>query len=83
LKHIFKNELGLNEANAEYLMKEMHSKLVYLDTGTRPVPIEELKECSQYCGLQWEVLQVSLESLRICIQDALDKLNRPGDLHEQ
>jgi hypothetical protein len=74
--HIFKNELGLNETNAEDLMREMHSKLIYLDTGTRPVPIEDLKDCSQYCGLPWEVLQVSLEPLRKCIQDALDKLHK-------
>ncbi len=80
--NIFKNELGLNEANAESLMTEMHSRLVYLDTGIRPVPIEDLKACSRYCGLPWEVLQVSLEPLRKCIQDALDKLYRSGVLHE-
>ena len=80
--NIFKNELGLNEANAEDLMREMHSKLVYLDTGIRPVPTEHLKDCSRYCGLPWEVLQVSLEPLRKCIQDALDKLHRSGELHE-
>ncbi len=81
-EHIFQNELGLNEANAEYLMREMHSKLVYLDTGLRPVPMEELEKCSQYCGLPLEVLQVSLEPLRQCIQDGLDKLIGPEDLHE-
>ncbi len=80
--HIFKNELGLNAANAKDLMGEMHSKLIYIDTGIRPVPIEDLKDCSQYCGLPWEVLQVSLEPLRKCIQDALDKLHKSGDLHE-
>ncbi|BHH84526.1 DUF1638 domain-containing protein [Desulforhopalus sp. 52FAK] len=80
--HIFKNELGLNEANAEGLMREMHSKLMYLDTGIKPVPIEDLKECSRYCGLPWEVLQVSLEPLRKCIQDAMDELHGSGGLHE-
>ena len=63
-------------------MREMHSKLIYLDTGTRPVPMKDLEDCSQYCGLPWEVLQVSLEPLRKCIQDALDKLHISRDLHE-
>lgn len=80
-KHIFRNELGLNETNAEDLMREMHRKLIYLDTGIRPVPIEELEACSQYCGLPFEVLQVTLEPLRECIQEALDKLQKPGAQH--
>lgn len=74
-RHIFKAELGLNQTNAASLMGEMHCKLVYLDTGVLPIPIDDLKDCSQYCGLSWEVLKVSLEPLRKNIQDAIDKLN--------
>ena len=74
-RHIFSVELGLNQANAASLMGEMHSKLVYLDTGVVPVPITDLKECSQYCGLPWETLQVSLDPLFKGIQSAWDKLN--------
>ena len=74
-RHIFSVELGLNKANAAGLMGEMHRKLVYLDTGVLPVPVDDLNECSRYCGLPWEVLTVSLEPLRTDIQSALDKLN--------
>ncbi|NTW87965.1 MAG: DUF1638 domain-containing protein [Desulfobulbaceae bacterium] len=73
-QHIFSIELGLNQVNATSLMGDMHKKLVYLDTGVVPVPMTELEECANYCGLPWESLQVSLEPLRAAIQDALDKL---------
>lgn len=70
--HIFSVELGLNQTNAAGLMGDMHRKLVYLDTGVLPVPVTELQECSDYCGLPWEILQVSLEHLRAVIQQALN-----------
>lgn len=72
--HIFSIELGLNQTNATGLMGEMHRKLVYLDTGVRPVPVTDLQKCSEYCGLHWEPLQVSMEPLRAAIQEALNKL---------
>lgn len=75
-KHIFTKELGLNRANAAGLMGDMHNKLVYLDTGVVPVPVSDLEECSQYCGLPWEIMQVSLEPLRAGIQKALDTLKK-------
>jgi len=72
--HIFSAELGLNQTNAAGLMGDMHRKLVYLDTGVLPVPVTELQECSDYCGLPWELLQVSLEPLRAAIQEALNNI---------
>jgi hypothetical protein len=72
--HIFSVELGLNQINAVGLMGDMHKKLIYLDTGVVPVPVTELQECANYCGLPWESMQVSLEPLRAAIQDALDSL---------
>jgi hypothetical protein len=73
-RHIFSVELGLNKINAADLMGDMHKKLVYLDTGGLPVPMTELQECSEYCGLSVELLQVSLEPLRDAIQEALEKI---------
>lgn len=75
-RHIFRVELGLNEANGASLMKDMHKKLVYLNTGVLPVPVDDLEACAQYCQLPWEVLEVSLESLRTCIQTGLDQLKK-------
>jgi len=70
-KEIFAKELGLNRDNATSLMQEMHRKLVYLDTGLAPAPETALKECAEYCGLPYEVQPVSLERLRLAIEEAL------------
>lgn len=70
-QRVFNLELGLNHDNAAGLMGDLHQKLVYLDTGISPVPESELRECSHYCGLPWEVLKVSLEHLRIAIDSAV------------
>jgi len=76
--HIFSVELGLNRENAAGLMGDMHSKLIYLDTGIVPVPKRDLDECSRYCGLPWEVMEVSLEPLLSSIRDALQRLEKGG-----
>jgi hypothetical protein len=73
-RQIFRTELGLNHENATDLMRDMHRKLVYLDTGLRPAPVEALQECAQFCGLPFEVFPVSLEPLRIAIQNALNTI---------
>ncbi len=73
-KHIFSKELGLNHTNAAGLMGDIHRKLIYLDTGLLPVPMDELEKCSQYCELPLKILPVSLEPLRMQIQKALDTL---------
>jgi hypothetical protein len=70
-KEIFTKELGLNRGNATSLMREMHRKLIYLDTGLAPVPDKELHECAEYCGLPYEVLRVSLGHLHSAIEEAL------------
>jgi hypothetical protein len=76
-KEIFAQELGLNRDNATSLMREMHRKLVYLDTGLEPVPENALQECAEYCGLPCEVRQVSLERLRLAIEEAMLKTGAP------
>jgi hypothetical protein len=77
-KEIFTKELGLNRDNATSLMQEMHSKLMYLDTGLAPVPGKELHECAEYCGLPCEVLRVSLGHLHSAIEEALFKSKTIG-----
>lgn len=76
-KEIFVKELGLNRDNATSLMQEMHRKLVYLDTGLAPAPENALKECAAYCGLPYEVHSVSLERLRLAIEEALLRTGTP------
>lgn len=73
-KEIFTTGFGLNQTNATSFMRDLHHKLVYLDTGIVPVPESDLQECSQFCGLPYEVRRVSLEFLRTTIAEALRKL---------
>lgn len=70
-KEVFVKELGLNRDNATCLMRDIHRKLMYLDTGLTPVPETSLEECAAYCGLPYEVRPVSLERLRLAIEEAL------------
>lgn len=69
-REVFQTLLGLDRNNMEGLMQDMHSKLVYLDTGLVPIPTEELEAFSEYCGLPWEAMEVSLEPLLDSIQAA-------------
>ncbi len=63
------------EATIE-LMQEMHSKLMYLDTGVLPVPEDELKICCEYFGLPCEVLPVSLKRFLTGIHEAISALEK-------
>ena len=73
-KHVFKVGLGLSKVNATYLMSDIHKKIVYLDTGINPVPVQDLDNCSRYCGLPWEILCVDLNVLHNEIERGLDKI---------
>ncbi len=75
-QEVFRDELGLNHENAMRFMTSMHRKLVYLDTGAIPVPTSLLEDCSAYCGLPFEVLPVSLDTLKATIEKALNELEK-------
>jgi hypothetical protein len=79
-QNIFIHELGLSRQNARDLMQDMHSKLVYLDTGLAEVPIATLTACAEFTGLPYEVLPVSLEALKMAIEEALARLVGKGVL---
>lgn len=70
----FEHELGLNRENATGLMRDLHQKIIYLDTGMTPVPERELQQVADYCGLPWETLPVALDFLQAAIADALRRL---------
>ncbi len=74
-KEIFSDHLGLNQQNAIEFMGEMHSKLMYLDTGIIPIPEKELKDCSIYCGLPFVVKKISLNELQKSIEETYKMLN--------
>jgi hypothetical protein len=71
---MFRTETGLGDADTRDLMREMHTKLLYLDTGIHPVPHDALRRCADAAGLPIEVLDVGLDQLAASIEDALLRL---------
>lgn len=71
-KEIFDMLLGLDLDGSAEVIRDMHSKLVYLDTGVMPLPETTLKECSEYCDLPYQVKQVSLDHFLDIIKCALE-----------
>lgn len=72
-REVFQHHLGLEGDNARSFMKEMHTKLIYLDTGLFPVPESHLDEISGYTGLPVEIMQVSLDQLMVAIKNVEKK----------
>ncbi|MBI4913032.1 MAG: DUF1638 domain-containing protein [Acidobacteria bacterium] len=73
-KAVFRDTLGLHDENARHFMRDMHTRLVYLDTGLIRVPEEELTEIAQFTGLPVERMQVSLDPLLASLRDAAERI---------
>ncbi len=69
-KQIFVGQLGLLGPCARTFMQEMHSRMIYLDTGLVPIPQAALQEASEFLGLPVEILPVSLDPLLASLQQA-------------
>ncbi len=78
-REVFTVDLGLDRSTAHEVMSDMHTRLVFLDTGVRPVPVEDLEACSEFCGLPWSVVQVPLNTLHDALQSSLTTLLSIGD----
>ena len=78
-KEVFMKHLGMTPENTTNFMQEMHHELIYLNTGVVQIPEKELMECSKYCGLPYEIRQVSLMHLKGAIEDALLRLEGGSD----
>lgn len=75
-KKVFVGQLGLMGPCAKAFMQEMHTRLIYLDTGILPVPHVELAEASEYLGLPVEVQPVSLDPLLASLKQAAETARR-------
>lgn len=75
-REIFQRHLGLEQDNAAGIMQDMHSRLLYLDTGLTPVPREQLEEFGKYCGLEWDSMKVGTEYLLRSICEARERLEQ-------
>ncbi len=71
-REVFEKQLGLNMENAQSFMQEMHTQLIYIDTGIIPVPELTLKEISKFTGLPYSILSISLNNLKEAIINLLD-----------
>lgn len=81
-RELFARQLGLSRENATSLMRELHRKLTYLDTGLAPVPEGALRACAEYCALPYEIRPTALEPLRLSIDEALARYVAQDRQHE-
>jgi len=77
-RQIFVGQLGLLGPCAKAFMQEMHSRMIYLDTGLVPVPHAALEEASEFLGLPVEILPVSLDPLLASLQQAARSAHHHG-----
>jgi hypothetical protein len=75
-KRVFVGQLGLLGPCAKTFMQEMHTRLIYLDTGILPVPHVELAEAGEFMGLPVEILPVSLDPLLSSLSRAIQSASR-------
>ncbi len=75
-KQVFVSQLGLLGPCAKTFMQEMHTRMIYLDTGLIPVPHESLREASDFLGLPVEIRPVSLEPLLASLKRAAASADR-------
>jgi len=73
-KTIFQKELGLDDVNAKDFMKEMHTKIIYIDTGTVPAPSDIVGQISEYTGLTVEFKKAALDHFLKVINEAIGRL---------
>lgn len=71
---VFQQSLGFNADTAKVFMGELHTRLIYLDTGVIPVPHGDLHTAAEFCGLPVEIMSVTLDHLLKTIIDATDTL---------
>ena len=69
-KEVFQSQLGLLGPEVPTFMRELHTRIIYLDTGQIPVPRAELAEASEFLGLPVEIMPVSLDFLLASLQSA-------------
>ncbi len=75
-RQVFVGQLGLLGPCAKTFMQELHTRLIYLDTGLIPVPHEALQEASEFLGLPVEILPVSLDPLLASLNQAAQSTRR-------
>lgn len=79
-ERVFKNELGFTtQETAQEFMREMHTRLIYLNTGVEEVPRDTLADIEAYLGMPVEVFTTGLGHLEAAVLAGLRSLNTAGD----
>lgn len=74
-EEVFKNQLGLTDAaTARDFMHEMHSRLIYLDTGLVTIPEKHLTAIADHFTMPVEIKRVGLDHLLKAIVDGMECL---------
>ena len=79
-REILSNLPGLDEEATRLMMRDMHNRFVYLDTGVAPVPEEALRACGEHFGLPVEVFAAGLDHL---LQQVTESARQLLDEHRQ
>jgi len=66
---------GMDGELTRKMMRDMHSRFVYLDTGVSPIPRGALEECGAFFGIPCEVQTVGLDGLEGSVHDAMERLS--------
>lgn len=75
-RRVFERELGFaGGRGAEEMLREVHDRFIYLDTGIAPVPHDTLDEIVRCLGLPMSVLETGLSRLEENIAAALERLH--------
>ncbi len=75
-QEVFQSQMGFEKKVAKDFFPEMHTKLLYLDTGLVPVPTGHLEAISEYTGLPWEVMSVDTAHLVAAIREAVERMKK-------
>ncbi len=72
-KEVFQQELGLRKDIARELMGEMHTRIIYIDTGQVDIPFDKIEEIEDYTGLKTEIMTVDFSQLHSSLSEAIDE----------
>lgn len=79
-ERVFKDELGFtSRETAREFMREMHTRLIYLDTGVEEIPRENLEAVESFLGMPVEVLATGLSRLERSMRAGLHSLAEGGE----
>lgn len=74
-RDVFERELGFaGGRGVEEMLREVHERFIYLDTGVVPVPHDTLDEIARELGLPMSVRETGLSRLEEGIADALEEI---------